>query len=379
MLFARPNRCPVCLIALTLVLQGGDAFAQSAGRLANAAHGRVAPPRRNPPQTAKTRQAVFNPAQVTTRPANFTYSPAPGQKFNGYVQPGSNWSAGGSYQGPSSRGNGRLSPTSGGFSYGNSQGQQASGGYQTGPNWSFQGSYSDGRGTGYNGALSRTSGSGGYHDPKGNDVGGGYTYRNPQNFQVSGHYYTPSVGYGGYAGKQNGNVVVGGEYRSPIVVGGVPVAQQRIGADARFAGRNSTLDGRYQVYDPTGSVRLGGANAQLDRQKLGVQGSAGIYSGNGQVRFSGVNSTVSASGRYGVDGLNYSGNASVNRQGVSAGVGGQVGGARVGVNVSVDGHGVHGGVTAPQVRVPPVSLPALPSVPTPSLPSVSLPSFSNPF
>jgi len=324
--------------------------------------------------SGRTPQATFN-GNASGHNGNANYNSGQSQ-FSGSYQTGANASVSVSGRTPTTSLNGNANGHNGNVNYNSGQ-SQFNGSYQTGPNGYAKASgISDG--TSYSGQLSKNNSNFNYSSPDGPSVGGGYNYQNSSNYNVSGHYFSQSgQGASGSIGKTNGKITTSGEYRMPISVDGVPVAQGRFGGSNTFAGSNSTMDTHGNLYTPDGSTKVFGANDHIDKhnynnqQQLSV-GPATATTSTG-VHFSGVNSTVTANQKVSAPGVTAQSSATVNNKGASTNVGLKVGGESVSAGVSVSGSGVKVSGSAPQ-------LPSLPkvSVPNVSVPKISAPSFSAP-
>lgn len=238
-------------------------------------------------------------------------------------------------------------------------------------------------------AVGRNDASYDQRNRDGSRQGGSVQSTGNGNGRVSGYQYDQNgYGQGGTVEKQGNRVQVGGEVRSPGVI---PYTQDRKSGNLDINGRNSQATGKYEVYDPTGRVRLGQATGTLNKNGYTQTQQAGIGGVGGQtttdVRFKGANSRVSYSqgAKLGqVAGAEMGG--SVNRQGAKGSAGAQIGGVRVGANANVSDKGVRlstvsnakvtmPSYTPPKFKALPVSTPRvdLPKLPPVSVPKVNLP------
>ena len=284
------------------------------------------------------------------------------------------------YNGPQSQ---FSTATQGGTTYAGYSDAQGNGGNGyvrfRGRNPGAAGTYQDADGSSGSGRFQANSGQAVYQGGDGSQAGGQYQF-NGRNGAVGGYDYDGSGnGYNGNVAWQGGNVQAQGEVRQP---GYIPGTQDRIGGGANAQGRNSSVNGHYTVYDPTGHTLLGGVNGTLNRTQYNQQYSGGLGGVRGVqntgVNFGGVNSQVYANQGAKLGGVaGYQMGAGGSIRGVNANGQFNVGGARVGLGVGVNGRGVQVNSTLPSVRVPNVSVPRInvPSVPRMSVPNVSTPSF----
>ena len=173
---------------------------------------------------------------------------------------------------------------------------------------------------------------------KGNKYGGGAWTDGKGNGGLSGSYN----GVGGSIGQQKGTTVVGASYAT---VGPYGVRMVNYG-NVNLNGRNSSISGGTEIYDPTGLIRLGGANATLDRRQYNQ--SADIGMGNvratteANLRFQGVKSDFSVQQGANWRGVgSYTQGGMANYKGVNAGANVNIAGAKVGANAGVKFKGVN--------------------------------------
>ncbi len=337
---------------------------------------------------------------------------------------------GNSYRIPGTTAGGHANSRSGNFGYHTANGTTAGGGYRTGRDWSVRGSYGSPGGAGGSASIGRRSGSFDYRTANGRSYGG--SYQTGRDWRVGGSYSDPATGrsYSGYVARTRGGVALGGEYRGPGPIP-IPFTQAGIGGDARIAGRDSRVAGHYDIYDPTGMVRLGGVSGEVNRRGIRAQRTAGIgpvrASNSWGVRFAGRNTSVSYRREVRAPGAGYhygatlsrrglmadagarlgsarvdargvgratisrrgasahvsahatarvgrhrvdvgaTGSASISRRGVAVAAGARVGGARVGARAAVNRRGLHVSVTTPRIRAPHIEAPHLPHISLPRL------------
>ena len=173
---------------------------------------------------------------------------------------------------------------------------------------------------------------------KGNKYGGSAWTDGKGNSGLSGSYN----GVGGSFGQQNGTTVVGASYAT---VGPYGVRMVNYG-NVNLNGRNSSISGGTDIYDPTGLIRLGGANATLDRRQYNQSADLGM--GNvratteANVRFQGVKSDFAVQQGTNWRGVgSYTAGGMANYKGVNAGANVNIAGAKVGANAGVKFKGVN--------------------------------------
>ncbi len=327
---------------------------------------------------------------ASSRLGRFSYSAPGGTTASGSYRSGRDWRVGGSYSSPSASAGGYASGRAGAFTYRAPSGTAASGNYRSGRDWRVGGSYRSPTGVRGSGYVSGGSGAFDYRSAGGSSYEG--SYRSGRDWRVAGGYHDAAGrGFSGYAGHQPGGVGVGGEYRGT----GPYYTRTRIGGNATIAGRDSRVSGRYEVYDPTGTARLGGVSGSLDRRGVSGRRTVGIgpvgVRNSASVRFAGADTSVSYRREASAPGVGYQYGGTISRRGVAADTGARLGGYRVGASATVNSRGIRVTGTGPSIRTPHIrtpridtpriETPRLPSIPTPSLPRVSapsVPSFSAP-
>ena len=266
------------------------------------------------------------------------------------------------------RGNGSVGYSNGSRAGGSSgsayrQGNAGGASYrQTGPNGQRNsGNFNtDGRGNGSVGYSngSRAGGSSGSAYRQGNAGGASYQQTGPNGQRTGGNFNTDGrgngsvgfnssngrTGYGGSIGRQGSTTTVNGEYRKPGTF--VPGTQEQYAGTLNFAGRNSSGQARFGLYDATGRYRLAGADANLDRRNYSQNGSARVgpvgVSSSENLRFSGINSRVTGNSTAGISGVGViSQQFGVDRRSLSGSGTAKVLGNKVGADAGVKFRGVN--------------------------------------
>jgi hypothetical protein len=237
-------------------------------------------------------------------------------------------------------------------------------------------------------------GSGRYRSANGDQYQGQYNRRG--GLQAGGSYRsTDGTMYSGGFRRRPGQTTVSGSYHTPGVL---PGTQDRYSGDLNFQGRNSSAQGRYELYDATGGHRLAGATANLDRrgyQQSGKVGFGGLTGRQSQsIDFRGANSNVSWNQDANLGGAaGFGAGVRGNRGGITGGANVKVGGLRVGGEASVSKSGIKANISGPKITKPTIKMPTVKKptirvptvkkptikVPTPKIsvpaPSISVPSF----
>jgi hypothetical protein len=150
---------------------------------------------------------------------------------------------------------------------------------------------------------------------KGSSYGGGAWTNGKGNGGISGSYGK----YGATVGQQNGTTTVGGSYTSVGPYGTKVVSYGNV----NFSGKNSSINGGADIYDPTGMIRLGGASSTMDRtqyRQTSDLGIGGFRANNGAgVRFNGTKSDLTVNEGVNLGGMaKYNTNVSANYKVINA-------------------------------------------------------------
>jgi hypothetical protein len=230
------------------------------------------------------------------------------------------------------------------------------------------GAYQNADGSSGSGTIGANDGQFGYQGADGSRSAGRYQI-DGQGGSIGGYQYDQrGNGYNGAIGWRVDQIQAQGEVRQP---GYIPGTQDRIGLGTNLQGVDSSANGHYFVYDPSGRTQLGGFNGYVDRHgyaQVSAGGFGPVHGGMSEgVNFHGVQSRFYANQGGEVAGIGgYGIGIGASSHGVYTNGGINIGGIRSNVGMGVDNRGVHVNTTVPTVRVPEVRPPSMPHISTPS-------------